>query len=186
MLFKLSRLAEYQDDDEAAIECLNTILSYEPTNAYALLTIASIQHAYPFIDDNVFERLCAFKTDDPQIQSMFEYMKSRYYSTKSISDKKNKIMEEHHLKKSIELCDTFVWNRVKLSFIYIDRHEFSVARDLLIKALFNIKSVSAEHDYWDFLSIDVYINELVTGIWINNIQYKHILAMLCNFTLDRS
>lgn len=183
---KLSRLYRFLYDDISTNECLNTVLEYEPHNAQALILLASFADSYPGITKEIFQKLCEFYSSDEKIMSMIEYLKGKYFLVESFSNKKYELPQEQEFKRSIELCDKYVWNHVQLAHIYINRHELAEARELLISALSNIKRVSGSSDYYDFLSVERYINELVTGIWINTSQYNHILALLCNFTLDRS
>lgn len=182
--FKLSLVVYRLHDDLKAIECLKSILKYDPNNDYAIIMLAYMSDIVSGMTDDqyIVEKLFQFQTSDKSIMSMIEYMKSKYYFSRN-----NEKMRQHALKESIDLHEGFVWNYVKLASVYIDNKEILTAQKLLIRALSNIKRIydPPQDLRYDFMSLESFIHEHITGIWINNIQYNHILAMLCNFTLDR-
>ena len=181
MWFKLSLTFFLKNDIQSSIECMEKILSYDPTNAHAFILLAWLHDYWPFIPDELFEKLSNFKVENNKIMAMAEYLKACYYFTKD-----NEEMQEKALLKSIEYCDEFVWNNQKLAQLYLYQKRSSEAFPLIIKALKNIKQVSGgEHYFFNFLDLDRQINEFLTGIWLNGIQYVHIVSMLDSFYVPK-
>jgi tetratricopeptide (TPR) repeat protein len=181
MWVKLSLTFFLKEDIQSSIECMEKILSYDPNNVYAFILLVWFHDYWPFIPDVLFEKLSNFNIEDKKIMAMAEYLKACYFFTKH-----NKEMQEKALLKSIEYCDEFVWNNQKLAQLYLYQKRSSEAFPLIIKALKNIKQVSAgEHEFFNFLDIDRHFNEFLTGIWLNDIQYVHIVSMFDSFYVPK-
>ena len=68
------------EDPELFVKYLNEVLKYDPTNVYATLILAYTEDIFwRGITDSVFEKLNNLSSKDPEIISMIELAKARYY-----------------------------------------------------------------------------------------------------------
>jgi tetratricopeptide (TPR) repeat protein len=183
VLFKLSLTFFLLEDIVGSIECMEGILRYEPSNELGFILLAWF-YVYGFfvLPAEVLKQVNDFNSKNIQLMSMLEYIKYRHYLADG-----NQLMQKKSLKKSIEYCSEFVWNHKDLAEIYICEKQYDKAYPLIIKALSNIKNVQEmrEGTMHNFLDLDTHINEYLTGMWINTIQYMHIVAMLENFYIPK-
>lgn len=182
VLFKLSLAFFLLEDIIGSIECMEKVLKYDPANEMAfVLWIWFYFYGYCDFSEDMVKKIESFSSKDSKLMAMLEFIKSRYYFGRDEEKRKKS------LKKSIEYCDEFVWNNQKLAQLYIDEKQYDKAYPLIIRALNNIKNVhvATESTYYNFLDLDTHINEYLTGIWLNTIQYIHIVSMLENFYMPK-
>jgi tetratricopeptide (TPR) repeat protein len=179
---KLALAFFFEEDIIGSIESMEKVLAYDPANEMAfVLWIWFYFYGYCDFSEDMVKKIESFSSKDSKLMAMLEFIKSRYYFGRDEEKRKKS------LKKSIEYCDEFVWNNQKLAQLYIDQKQYDKAYPLIIRALNNIKNVhvATESTYYNFLDLDVHINEYLTGIWLNTIQYTHIVAMLENFYIPK-
>lgn len=160
----MNSLAEGED---YSVNCLWSILTYDPSNINATMLLVYILAHNSYVDDDLFKQLCNLRTEDKEVLSMIEYEKIWYYT----SD----LLYEKVLLNSIELCDTHVYNFVKLGNFYIRRGYIAKGRDFLKKGLDNVKLIYDNHSYQNILNVEEYFNEQLKGIHLTDSNYKIIL-----------
>lgn len=157
-------------DDYKAITCLKKILEYEPTNVKITLLLVYVVDHCIYFDEELFGRLCRLESKDNQLKAMIEYAKSWYYFDK------DEDLYQNVLKKSIEYCDQFVWNYIKLGQFYLYKNNLEEGYYYLKKGLSNIKCVYGEqHPYGDVLNVEEFFNERFKGIHLSQANYEIIL-----------
>lgn len=147
-------------DDIKAIECMNTILSYDPLNTYALIILAYIEsNCWHGITDETFEKLCFVHVDDNEVMSMIEYIKSWYYA-----EHKNEELQQQSLEKSIALCQNHVSNYINLAGMYTRQGKIVEGEKLKAIGLSNIKeerSITTDIKYFDITDINHFLEERI-------------------------
>lgn len=151
-----------------SIQCLNNILilSNDCDNIQAVLMLAFIEsHSFgenrPFgqMQESTFEALCRLQTNDSEVLSMIAYAKSFYYK------KKDLVRYKQHLLKSIAYCDTHVNNLLVLGRYYLKKREFKKGKELIEKALRNIKGIyDVDIEYTDITDVSEFFNYYYKGI----------------------
>ena len=155
-------------DHIKSIWILNIILTYEPDNPLALLVLAGVNHycGHAMDDNEIFEKLVSYKTDDKETASMLAYAASWYYA--DIGDKEKL---EYMLLKSIELCSTHVFNQYDLAKLYLKQNRLEEAKFFVQRAMANVVKIlksDADNDYTDVTN---YINEMIKGTHITSVVY---------------
>jgi tetratricopeptide (TPR) repeat protein len=154
-------------DEEKSILFLNKALNIDNDNPIALLILA---HVYEFelggINDMLLYRIKNLNTGSDEINSMLKYVASWSYADGKKNDPE---MEEKLLKKSIELCDKHVWNYEHLARLYLKQKRYLEVNSLIGKALENIKKIYSDDDIYDKTDINVFLNERIKGIHLNEI-----------------
>lgn len=154
-------------DDVKAENCLKRVLEYDPNNIRVTLLLVYIVTHYCYTNQDLFERLNNLHTDDKALLALIEYEKSWYYSV--IKDHEN---YGNSLKKSVELCDTYVRNNAKLGYFYLEKNRLSEGYKYLKKALDNVQYVYEENHDKDFLDIEEFFNERLRGIHISRPNFE--------------
>lgn len=148
-----------------SIRCLNNILSYDPDNIQAFLMLAFIE-SQSFGENRPYGQLrestlalCRLQTNDSEVLSMIAYAKSFYYK------KKDLVRYEQYLLKSIAYCDTHVNNLLVLGRYYLKKREFKKGKELIEKALRNIKGIyDVDIVYTDITDVSEFFNYYYKGI----------------------
>ena len=158
-------------DCEKAVTILKKVLEIDPHNAYALIICAYIETHNMVMSDDIFERLCAIHNDDPEIMSMIEFVKAWGHET--YKDYEN---YEKSLLKSIELCKHHSRNYKSLGYLYIKRGRVYEGKELLKKALLNIKHIYSQnpenkHEIYD---INEFLNERIKGIHVTEPNFEFL------------
>jgi len=169
-LFELRPPISYQPK---SIECLNSILTYDPCNADAILLLAYIyDYMAGGIDEELITKLSSIKTEDPEYLSMIEYIKSRRYFGN------DNAMHELHLLKSIQKFQGHVYNYRDLGWLYTKTGRQNEGKKLLHTALKNVKLVypypSDNTFFHDYTDVHEYFNELVKGIHMTFVNYQSL------------
>ncbi|MCL5875208.1 MAG: hypothetical protein M1114_01925 [Candidatus Dependentiae bacterium] len=148
-------------DDIRAMECMNEILSYDPTNPYALIILAYIESHWSRISDTTFEKLSLVQDEDNEIMSTIEYVKSWYYSEQG-----NKTLYQKSLENSVALCQQHVNNYIDLGWVYINQGKIEEGEKLKAIGLANVKIryvYSNNTIYFNFTDVDEFLNERIKG-----------------------
>jgi tetratricopeptide (TPR) repeat protein len=158
------------EDPERIMEYANNVLTYDPSNPYALLFLAQTYHTFlGGISDDVFRQLCSVQSDDFEILAMIELAKSRYFKHRDI--KQHKKM----LENSVRYSYTQQLNCTELGLLYFQEGDFEAAKPLIAQAIKNVKTVDAR---WDKSSIDCWCDYYYKGTQITQWQYDDLLHIL--------
>jgi tetratricopeptide (TPR) repeat protein len=164
-------------DTYKSIACLEKVLELNKNNSNALLLLAYINHhQLGGISEELMRRLNATCTDSAELNSMLKYAISWFYFGTNPASK-DVALEEFYLKSSINLFQNHVWNHVKLAELYITQRKLIEAKELLGKALSNIKKVypsEYESEACDITDIDEYLNERFKGIYLSFVNAESI------------
>ncbi|MCX5924857.1 MAG: hypothetical protein NT124_00975 [Candidatus Dependentiae bacterium] len=155
-------------DQDRIIHYVQHVLSYDPSNAYALLLWAYVDHyLMGNSDDDFYDKLCMAHSDDWEIMSMLELAKARYFELRD-----SKKCEEA-LKKSIEYCSTHAMNFYMLGKMYVKQGKIKEGNLLIEHGLQNIQRLRRcqDVDTWqlDYVSIQGLLDEFFSGISTNEI-----------------
>lgn len=160
------------EDHRLIFKWMDSVLFYDPLNAYALL-ILSYVHTYMAggIPEVIFHRLDMIEDEDSDTLSMIEMAKSWYYISKK--DLKN---AEKALRKSIKYCNQHQTNLTKLGNLLIDQGKLEEGVDLLSQGMRNVRCILTylDNDEIDPLCIEGFLNESLRGIDISAPNYEFI------------
>lgn len=164
-IWLLFAMFEYQipvKDTNKSIECLKNILKYDPSNSTAILLLAAFyNNEFGYIDDDLFTRLNTIKNQNNEIMSMIELAKSWHYGSLL---KNNYVAQEESLIKSINLCPYCVRNYINLANLYLEQGKINKGKELLKKAINNIKNVYFEnYDPLNINDIEEFFNTYFKG-----------------------
>ncbi len=160
-------------DHPKAIACLERILEYDPDNIRALLLIVSIRSYFCGIDQALLKKLESVTSDQRNLLSLIEYAKAMCYG--AIDDN---YMYEKSLIKSIEYCDKYVWNYVRLGDQYVNQGKKVEGIKLIAQGLKNVKKIFRRGDFLDIINLERYIDEYLRGIDISSANFEYIINML--------
>lgn len=155
-------------DQDRIIHYAQHVLSYDPSNAYALLLWSyADHHLMGNEDDNLYERLCMAHSDNNEIMSMVEVAKAWHFELRNI----NKY--EKALKKSIEYCSTHTKNQYMLGELYMKQGKTTEGQAHIERGHQNIKILNKceNIDNWklDYVTIESLLDEFFSGIDTNDI-----------------
>ena len=158
------------DYPDTIIEYCNHILSYDPSNPYALLFLSYADY-YVMGNSNkeLYDKLCMVQSDNKEIKAMVEIAKARYLEFRDIKK------FEEALKKSIEYCHNFRTNLCMLGLFYLEQGDIKGLR-LFKQGLENIRQVatpSSTHVY-DPTSIKDFLDEFFAGRIIGIVEYEQL------------
>lgn len=158
-----------------SIECTETVLNIDSKNMLAILIECCVNQFYlGGIPDTLFRRLRSIKTDDNEWKSIVKYMMSHYYDNdKSKINKRKALLEE-----SVLLCDKFVYNLKRLSKIYVLEGNKQEGKNLLKKAISNIKCIYDRNSKFSIISLDEFFNQYVKGTHITNVVVDSLIDEL--------
>ncbi len=167
------------EDPFEIIKYANHILSYDPVNIYALLFLDFAQDVFlGGIQEDTYYHLSLAQTSDNEIMSMIELAKSHYF------DQKNEIINyEKILVKSIEYCSSHVKNLSELGVFYLNQGKIEQGKELICKALKNVKSVRyfsepykpKEHDA---TSMNEFFDYYYKGTIIQDTKYEYLKSLI--------
>ena len=166
-------------DHIKSTEILSTILADEPSNPLALLVLAGVNHfCGPAMEDKkILRMLISHKTNDKEMESMFAYAASWYYSY--IGDKEQ---SEYMLQKSVELWQRHVFNQRNLAKLYLKQNKLAEAKFLVQRAMDNVVKILKDEDWWDYTDANNYINEMIKGTHITSGVYTTLTGLLKKIT----
>jgi tetratricopeptide (TPR) repeat protein len=150
-------------DHERIIHYAQHILSYDPFNPYALLFWAyANRYLTGMQSEELYNKLCKVRNDDPQIMGMIEIAKSWYlYDTDTEKC-------EAALKKSIEYCPNFEMNFRDLGELYKEQGRLEEANFLIEHASQiskrALKALSGRESS-DDISLNDFFGEFFAGIY---------------------
>ena len=129
---------------DRVINYIEPVLTYDPTNAYALLFLA-FAHYYLMgrLDDETYQRLCCASDKDPEVMAMVELVKAEYWELK---DQKK---YEDALLKSIGYSTKQFKNLSYLGNLYISQGKKEEGTKLIERAKKNVKIVDYKSDPTD-------------------------------------
>lgn len=158
-------------DHAAAIECLKTILCYNPGNVYVTMLLVFIAEKAHVMNDALFEQLCNLQPPNKEIASLIEYQKAWYYLEKDPE------LYTYALECSLALCDKFVWNYKALGSWYFFHNKFELGKSLFRTALKNICYVYTPQEYQKvgMFNLDDFFNAHLKG---THIMQPTMLMML--------
>ncbi|MCX5925488.1 MAG: hypothetical protein NT124_04330 [Candidatus Dependentiae bacterium] len=121
-------------DQYRIIHYAQHVLSYDPSNAYALLFWSYADHYFMGdLDDDLHEKLSMAHSDNKEVMSMVEVAKARHFKYR---DSKK---YEEALKKSIEYCSTHRTNFQMLGNLYIKQGKIEEGKFLIEQGALNVK-----------------------------------------------
>lgn len=132
------------EDPIRIIHCAGHILAYDPINAYALLFLV---FGYRLLgrDDSeiVYTSLCQAEHSDPEVMAMIEVAKATYFQYTNL------VEYEKVLKRSITYSANQQENLTMLGMLYLEQGKTVEGKDLIRKAIQNVKTVGGEDDPTD-------------------------------------
>lgn len=120
-------------DDIKAMECMNAILSYDPTNPYALIILGYMESHWSRITDATFGKLSLVKDENNEIMSMVEFVKAWYYL-----EHNNDELYQKTLEHSVTLYP-HVRNCINLAGLYFEQGRIEESTKLKDLGLANIQ-----------------------------------------------
>ncbi len=155
------------DDADKITHYANHILSYEPSNPYALLFLSYADYYLRnSSDDKLYNRLCQAKTENREILALIELAKARYFRYRDVSKCENA------LKKSIEYYPYHVMHLQMLRELYLEQNKNELAQECLEYAAENVKILlkSREIENWDIdhSSLDSFLDQYFKGTMISD------------------
>lgn len=162
ILARLECNAPFYDQDRI-IHYAQHVLSYDPSNAYALLLWSyADHHLMGNCDDNFYDQLCMAYDNDKEIMSMIEVAKAWHFELRNVKK------YEKALKKSIEYCSTHVINFHMLGNLYIKQGKITEGQSLIERGFQNIKKLRKCENVgdWDVdcVTIESLLDEFFSGI----------------------
>lgn len=147
------------EDFDRIITWTKNILSYDPTNVYALLLLAEVYQAFRGgVTDEIYEQLCKAQTNDRHLMAMVEVAKSYYFEVTG-----NQQELEKALRRSIEYGPHHVTNHRELGHLLIKQGKIEEGEKLIRKAEENGKKFGS-HDEDDPTSIMDFLNTYYAGL----------------------
>lgn len=156
-------------DYEKSIVCLEKVLAIDKDNPIALLLTALTNYIHiGIVTKELKNRLTSLHTNDPELNSMLKYTASWFYE--DVCNKNaNPIREEKLLKESINLYQGHVYNYKRLAQLYFKQGRKAEAKDLMRKALSNVKNISPiENRLRDATDVNDFFNEHIKGTYTAN------------------
>lgn len=158
------------EDYESALVCINEINKIANDNVDSLILETGINwHYLGFIGDDLYARLVKVNIKDIQKMAIIYYLQSLYFHSKR--DLKN---EEIVLKKSIKMCDKYVYPYKALGYITQIKSKSGDSKLYYQKAIDNVQKVYHDDDFYDFTDINTYIAEFITGTSMSQVNYNNI------------
>jgi predicted Zn-dependent protease len=150
------------EDFERIIQWTSNILSYDPTNAYALLVFAEAHWFKGGINETGYVALCNAQSNDPYVMAMIEVAKAEYIARKGGMDDEY----EEILKKSIKYGPDQARNYQMLGKLYIKQGKVAKGETLIKKSLENREkaTILKEQEEYDLTSLTRFLNEFYTGL----------------------
>ena len=156
-----------KSNPDANIRLLEQIINIsKETEAIALIFFAYIRD-FSYIDEDLLNRLNSLNTNNHEINSMIKYAISWFYAENT--NYNNPILEEKHLKESIELYQGHAWNYVHLARLYNKQGRNAESEQLIQKAQANVKNEPENQDY-DPTNLNDFLNELIKGTSSDNVK----------------
>lgn len=149
-------------NDAQALDCLRTILTYNPSNIHVTMLMVFISEKIHPMNDNLFEQLSALQPSNKELLSLIEYQKAWYYL------EKDEALYRYTLENSLELCGKFVWNLKALGTLYFLHNKVNAGRSLFEKALNNIHHIYSirEYETMGISTLDNFFNTRLKGTHI--------------------
>ena len=145
-----------------ALDCIDAVLSIDSNNIEAcLLWACALNFMLGDVDSDVFNKLSKIETNDPDKQSMIEYVKSWYYRDRNMHE-----LYEKALINSINIYSYNVWNYRDLGRFYMEHGRKDEGQKLIKKAMDNVKNVFPDnYDYsnYDLTDVQSYFDSLIRG-----------------------
>jgi tetratricopeptide (TPR) repeat protein len=158
-------LHEKMHDEQTAIDLLlDLLINRKSKNSKALLVCLEMCSISRPCEEKIIQLVSTVETYDKSILSMIEYVQT--YPMFCGPEEVEKEVE--HLIRSVQLCGNQVKNLSSLAGYYMGRGDFYKAKELLKRAMRNIRLIDYNNKYakdliW-FTTADDYINEFITGI----------------------
>lgn len=157
-----------------SLECIDKIYALDKDNIFAVLLECCINYYHlGGIDEKLFNKLKSIDIDDTEMKSILKYVMSWHYKGVDINS------QQDLLEESIKIYKNNVRVYEDLGKIFINKGEINKGKDLIKKAVKNIKAVYDENLVYDFTDINEYFNEKLKGIHLSR-ENKEILEQLSN------
>ncbi|QQR49068.1 hypothetical protein IPF37_05965 [bacterium] len=178
LLFKLALLEiePPRGDDVKCTKHLEQILAFDIDNAQALILLAYLKNTCLFeeADEHFMNKLTSLKSSSNELNSMLRYVASCFFQFKGNREKQIFFLEE-----SIALDPENVWSYFDLAQRYFSQSKNLEAKELIHKALKNIKKVYDDSfDDYDKTSLNDFLNHNIKGIYVTKEQKEIIEEML--------
>lgn len=168
-------------DYKEALLCLDHIYEIDHSNLDALLLEAGIRwHNMGYIDKSTFDRIRRIDCPDHKTRAMIYYMESLYYQ-----GEKDLNNQKRMLQKSIEEYDQYVYPFKDLGTLLFLESNHRDGKEMLKKAVNNVKTVFMPGTDYDFTDIDLYIAEFITGTGLSASNFEY-LQRLCDYASSDS
>ena len=165
---------EFFLDDYMALRISRKAAVCKPENLKSFLIMALISFSMSYKHKNyILQNLDQIIVENNVSKSLIAYAKALYWKAF------NEILFIKYLKKSVEYCDSFVWNNYKLGEIYLKKGNIKKAKELTEKALRNIQYVYPyPSKEYNITPAEELINERLKGIYITQSNLKFIQEQL--------
>lgn len=175
ILFKIC-LTELQfplEDYESALNYINEIYKISPKNITALILESGINwHSFGFIEEELFTRLIGVNCEDKETRAIIYYLQSLYYHFKN-----DVVKEKSLLEKSINAYDKFVYPYKALGDILKNEPNVKLSEKMFKKAIENIQKIYQQDDFYDFMNVENYVSEYITGTAISKSNYEYLTQL---------
>ncbi|QQR49071.1 hypothetical protein IPF37_05980 [bacterium] len=179
LLFKLAILEIHppNGDDIKCIAYLEQILALDTDNVQALLLLSYLKHytLFEHADEHLMNKLTSLKSSSDESDSMLRYAASWFFQFKGDDEK-----ETFSLQESIALDQRNVWSYVYLADNYFTQGKNLEAKELIHKALGNIKKIYTDNEIFEYDEPDLndFLNHYVKGIYVTPQQVNLIKKRL--------
>jgi tetratricopeptide (TPR) repeat protein len=169
----------YPDYDRSIKFLEKMITASKELEVFATIFFAYVEDKHFYIEEALLHRLKNFETTNNEINSMIYYAQAWPYIVDKPNMAKQKLAEQY-LEKSINLCPNYVWNYIKLARLYIKTERKQEAKQLIQKALHNIKKIDSKSI--SIYDLNEFLNKCIKGIWLHEAQLEIIkkLDAACN------
>jgi tetratricopeptide (TPR) repeat protein len=161
------------------IKYANHILSYDSTNVYALLFLSFAQDVFlGGIQEETYHHLCLAQSSELEVISMIELVKANYFA------QKNDVLNyEKALKKSIVYCSSHVKNLSDLGIFYLNQGKAREGKELIRKALDNVKSINHFSDPYkpnehDATGMNEFFDYYYKGTTLRDAKYDYLKSLI--------
>ncbi|QQR49070.1 hypothetical protein IPF37_05975 [bacterium] len=178
LLFKLALLEiePPEGDDVKCIAYLEQILALDKDNVQALILFAYLHYynLFEHAEEDLINKLISLKSPSDELNSMLRYAASWAFQFKGNSEK-----QIFFLKESIALDPKNVFHYVGLAYNYFEQGKDLEAKELVKKALGNIKKVYTDDpSEYDETNLNDFLGNNIKGTYLTQQMVNIIQKML--------